>query len=220
MNGWIKLHRQLLNSAVFQNEKMLKVWVWCLLKATHDQHEAVIGRQKVMLEPGQFIFGRKKASLELNMPETTIRDYINLLKFHQNITIKSTNKYSVVTVVNWALYQTDEEKSASKSTNKSPTNGQQMDTNKNVKNGKNGKEVKKHYAEYVRLTEEEYRKLTDKFGQAGTQDWIERLNLYKGSKGKKYASDYLTILNWAKKEDKHGNKSASADDWENQPDTL
>lgn len=62
------------------------------------------------------------------------------------------------------------------------------------------KPAKKKYAEHVSLTEEEYQKLVAQFGKEGTQDKIENLNLYKGSKGKKYKSDYMTILSWHKKE--------------------
>lgn len=59
----------------------------------------------------------------------------------------------------------------------------------------------------VILTEEQYQKLIDKFGEEITLDWIERLHLYIGSKGKKYEDHYLTILNWNRRENK--NKS----DW-------
>ena len=64
------------------------------------------------------------------------------------------------------------------------------------------KPTKKKYADFVSLTEEEYQKLVAQFGEEGTRDKIENLNLYKGSKGKKYKSDYMTILSWDKKEQK------------------
>lgn len=55
---------------------------------------------------------------------------------------------------------------------------------------------KKQYAEYVSLKEEEYQKLVDGYGQAAADKFVEELNLYKGSTGKTYKSDYMTILNW------------------------
>ncbi|MFY0760221.1 DUF4373 domain-containing protein [Metabacillus dongyingensis] len=64
------------------------------------------------------------------------------------------------------------------------------------------KEKKKEYATFVTLTEDEYSKLLEKFGEEDTKDRIERLSFYKGSKGVKYKSDYMTILNWANKEEK------------------
>jgi len=72
MKGWIKLHRQLLSSHIFQNEKLLKTWIWCLMKASHTERTQVVGRQKVDLEPGQFVTGRHAAAAELGMaPSTT-----------------------------------------------------------------------------------------------------------------------------------------------------
>ena len=57
--------------------------------------------------------------------------------------------------------------------------------------------VKKElYANIVQLSKEEYQKLTEKFGEAGTRERIESLSLYIQSKGDKYKSHYATILNW------------------------
>lgn len=137
--GWIKLHRCLMDKAIFDNEKLLKVFIWCLLKASRKEREQVIGLQKIALEPGQFIYGRKKAAKELNLSGSTIQRYMTHLKNNQTIDIKPNNKFSLVTVVNWELYQMKEEEVNSKMDNKWTTDGQQMDTNKNVKNVKNVK---------------------------------------------------------------------------------
>lgn len=134
--GWIKIHRQLLGSNIFQNEKLLKIWMWCLLKATHTEREQIVGRQKVQLKEGQFITGRHAAAAELGMAPSTAWDYLKLLENEDCINIKSNNKFSVVTIVNWDFYQGQDEKSDSKSDSKKTTNGQQMDTNKNNKNVK------------------------------------------------------------------------------------
>lgn len=55
---------------------------------------------------------------------------------------------------------------------------------------------KKHYAEYVMLTEQEYQKLVEAHGEAMVQRMIEILDNYKGAKGKRYKDDYRAILNW------------------------
>lgn len=57
-------------------------------------------------------------------------------------------------------------------------------------------EIKNIYAEYVTMTENEYNKLVEKHGQALTEQMIEVLDNYKGSKGKTYKSDYRAILSW------------------------
>ena len=142
MTGWIKLHRKILDSPIFQNEKLFKVFAYCLMKASHKEHTQLVGRRVVHLKKGQFVFGRKRASEELRLKESTIRDYVKLLENLGTIDIKSDNKFSVITVVNWSIYQTDEEISDNKYDNKSTTNQHQINTNKNVKNGENDKNEK------------------------------------------------------------------------------
>lgn len=55
---------------------------------------------------------------------------------------------------------------------------------------------KKKYAEAVTMTEEEYQKLSEQHSKAFVDKCIEILNNYKLSSGKRYKSDYHTILNW------------------------
>lgn len=151
MAGWIKLHRKLKNSLVFDNPDLLKVWIWCLLKATHDDYIQMIGLQEVELEKGQFIFGRKVAANELKMSESKTYRLIKKLETMQNLNIKANNKYSIITIANWELYQFDENKNEQQfeqqMNNKRTTNEQQMNTNKNIKNNKNNKNNNNIYSE-------------------------------------------------------------------------
>lgn len=54
----------------------------------------------------------------------------------------------------------------------------------------------------ILLFEEEYQKLVERFGEVGAKDKLEALSLYKWSHGKKYDSDYYTVLSWARKDEK------------------
>ena len=128
--SWIKLYRKLLHSPIFENEKALKIWIWCLCKATHKGMQQLVGQQIIELQTGQFIFGREKASEELRMTESTVYKYMKLLEKLKMISIKSNNKFSVVTLENWEEYQGEEQQK----NNKVTTKEQQSNTNKNVKN--------------------------------------------------------------------------------------
>ena len=107
MNGWIKLHRKITESPVFDNSNLLKLWLWCLCKATHTEHEVIVGKQIIKLLPGQFVFGRLKAAEILNMNDRTVYDYMKLLNKLEMISMKTNNKFTLVTIVNWAVYQGD-----------------------------------------------------------------------------------------------------------------
>ncbi len=121
--GWVKLYRKIADGQIFQNEKLLKVFIWCLIKASHQEHVFLHGRRKISLKPGQFITGRKKAGEELDMPPSTAWFYLKFLEADNTIDIKSNNKYSLITVINWELYQSSEENLNSNFDNKRTTNG-------------------------------------------------------------------------------------------------
>ena len=162
--SYIKLFRKLLKSPIWENEKALKIWLWCLLKATHIERDQLVGQQIIHLEKGQFIFGREKAAEELSMTESTVYKYIKLLEKLQMISIKSNNKFSVVSIEKWEEYQVEE----LKNDNKVTTKEQQSNTNKNVKNiylylfNKYSEQLKeKKFSEQIKLinqcrNEEEY----------------------------------------------------------------
>ena len=108
MEGYIKLYRKLLESPIFQNEKALKIWIWCLCKATHKEIDVLVGQQIVHLESGQFVFGRKKASKELKINESTVYKYMQLLQDMLMVHIESNTKFTVVTIEKWQEYQIEE----------------------------------------------------------------------------------------------------------------
>jgi len=56
----------------------------------------------------------------------------------------------------------------------------------------------------VRMTEAEWKKLSDTHGEAKAKEYVRRLEVYIGSKGKKYKSHYFTILNWISKDEAEG----------------
>lgn len=81
---------------------------------------------------------------------------------------------------------------------KSNADAMQMQCDSNPIKERKGKEkkVKNIYSEFVSMTDDEYKKLIDSYGESNTEKMIETLNNYKGSSGKKYKSDYLAVLNW------------------------
>jgi len=94
----------------------------------------MIGNQQITLQPGQFIFGRRKASKEIGLSERQTRTCIDSLKTMENLTIKTTNKFSVVTVVNWASYQVSEDKTTRKTTSNRPATCHKQECNNGRKN--------------------------------------------------------------------------------------
>jgi len=106
--GYVRLWRKSLDAGWIKNYKLWCFWTYCLMKATHKEYDAVVGLQIVHLMPGQFIFGRRKAATETGLTEREIRTVLDFLRKAGNLTIKTTNKFSIITIVNWTIYQSVE----------------------------------------------------------------------------------------------------------------
>lgn len=141
MEGYVKLHRKVIENGWLKNHSLWILWSYLLLKATHTAHKQRITIKKnagtftkeVLLRPGQVIFGRKKAAEDTGLSEQNIRTALKHLVTLQNINIKSTKNYSVITLINWAYYQCEPKNL----TNCQPSINQVLTTNKNDKNDKN-----------------------------------------------------------------------------------
>ena len=125
-NGWILLHRKLLDNPVCKNPKWFTLWVILLLLASHKEKDDFIWNgQQVKLKKGEFITGRKKLKDLTGIAETTIEralDYFE--KSGHQIQQQKTTKFRLITILNWEKYQ----KLDSKADNRRTTDGQQTDT--------------------------------------------------------------------------------------------
>lgn len=143
-DGWVCLHRKIIDSMVFQNEGLLKVWIWCLAKANHEIKWVPImtgrGSSIVKVEPGQFIFGRKTAAKELKMKESTVQDRMKILQKHQNIVMQPNSHYSIITIMNWKRYQKKIIES-NRQPDKQATGKQQASNTDNNDNNYNNKNI-------------------------------------------------------------------------------
>lgn len=131
MDGWIRLHRKILFSAVWEDVNALRVFVWALLRANHTTRTIRFNGEEIDLQPGQFVSGRFAGARECRMKPSTFRNACDRLSKTQNLDIKSDNQKSVYTVVKWEDYQTGEAQEDNTEDNGRTTGGQREDTDKN-----------------------------------------------------------------------------------------
>lgn len=137
-NGWIKIHRKLLeNPIIMKDADHLAVWVYLLLNATHAEYPALFKGQKIILQPGQLIAGRKSIASKLDVNESKVRRILDCFESDQQIDRQRSNQNTLITLTNWEKYQLCDQQINQQMTNQRPTNDQPPTTNKNVKNVKN-----------------------------------------------------------------------------------
>ncbi len=136
INGFIKLHRKLVEWGWYSNSVVKCVFLHILMVANYKNTQ-YMGRD---LKPGQAIIGRKKMAAELGFSEQQIRTALNKLKSTGEITLESTNRYTIATIENWALYQCCDDDCNQQITNNQPTDNQQITNNQpHLKKDKNNK---------------------------------------------------------------------------------
>lgn len=128
-NGYIKLHRQMLNWEWYDDSNTMRLFIHLLLSANHESQNWH-GQE---IKSGQLVTGRLKLANSLKLSEQQIRTSLNRLKSTNEITIKSTKSFSIITINKWNLYQRNNQQSNQQITNNQPTDNQQITTNKNVR---------------------------------------------------------------------------------------
>ena len=240
MEGWIKIHRKILeNPIICKDSDYLAVWIYLLLNATHKEIPALFKGKKITLQKGQLITGRKSISNQLKISESKIYRIINDFKSEQQIEQQTSNQNSLITILNWDKYQQVEQQNEQQMNNERTADEQRVNTNKNEKNGKNvkneiynipaseaetssadtAKANRKHkYGEYknVLLKDKELQTLKKEY--ENWEELIKYLDEYIEMKGYKAKSHYLCIKKWVvdavKKKSKKNN--STIEEWLNE----
>ena len=196
-NGWIKLHRKLLdNPIIMKDSDHLAVWTYLLLNATHAEYPALFKGQKIILKPGQLITGRKSIAEKLSINESKVRRILDSFENDQQIDRQRSNQNSLISLNNWELYQIFDQQIDQQMTNNRPTDDQQPTTNKKNKNVKNEKNVTNTYSDIPELNEAilEFVKFRKGIKKPMTDNAIKLL-IGKLNKMTSIASEQIDIIN-------------------------
>jgi len=137
MSGWIKIHRKFLDWQWFKKPEAVQLFIYMLLKANHKDGNW----QGHEIKKGQFITSAQTISNDTKLSLQVVRTLLKKFELTNEIIVKSTNKFTMLTICKYECYQ-DENNTANKQlTNKQQTTNKQLTTNKNEKKEKNEKEV-------------------------------------------------------------------------------
>lgn len=143
--GYIKLYRKVTNSFVWTNSDMFKLWILCLMKASHEDRKFLFNGQEVRLTSGQFVTGAHAIAKEYNegvssdkaIAWRTLWRWLKKFENEELLTIQSNARYSVITIKNWSDYQSGDKPL----TSQRQSSDKPLTTYKNDKNDKNEKNI-------------------------------------------------------------------------------
>lgn len=146
MEGWVKLHRELIEKPIWLNSKpehkAILITLLCL--ANHAEKSWEWQGKQFSLESGQFITSLESLKEKTGKGITiqNIRSCLKRLEKLQFLTNKSTKTGRLITIINWGLYQSEETKPTKLPTKNQQRTNKEPTTNKNDKNNKNERKEK------------------------------------------------------------------------------
>ena len=121
MERWIKLYPKILYWEWYNNTNVKVLFFHCLLKANFQERKW----NGFIIERGQFVTSIATLSKELGLTPMQIRAAMQKLQKSEEITIRTTNRFTIITICKYASYQdtlNEQEQTNEQSDNKQITN--------------------------------------------------------------------------------------------------
>ena len=142
-NGFISLHRKLLNWEWYTDVNVKTLFIHCLLRANFKDRN----HKGIPLKRGQFITSLRKLSIETGLSERQVRTALDKLKMTNELTNDSNNQYRIITVLKYNEYQKIDKQDDKEVTNERQASDKQTTTDNNIYNVNkdNKKQVNKRF---------------------------------------------------------------------------
>ena len=124
MERWVKIYDSILEWEWSDDPNMVSLWVHLLLRANYKDKKW----HGIEVKRGQLVTGRAVLSELTGLSERSIRTCLARLQETGEIFIKTTNKYSIITICKYERYQQNEKTNDQQTTSKRPANDQQTTT--------------------------------------------------------------------------------------------
>ena len=175
MEGWIALHRKILENPIATKPKYAWLWTTLLLLANHQETSFIFNNKKTTIARGQILTGRKKLAEITGISEGTVETILNYLQTQQQIQQQKTNKFRLITIPKYNTYQDIQQHNLQQTDNKLTTKKQQTDTYNNINNVNNVNNVNKD--DTILLSKNEF--LPDNLSIQPNSQINDILNLFK-----------------------------------------
>ncbi|HDF9031878.1 TPA: DnaD domain-containing protein [Staphylococcus aureus] len=111
MTGWISIDRSIQNHWLFKEKRTFskfEAWIYLLMEANHSKAKVPIGNQIVTVERGQRLTSILTLSDLFNWSRFKVKTFLDLLESDGMLEVKTTSKYTLITIVNYDFYQSEQ----------------------------------------------------------------------------------------------------------------
>jgi hypothetical protein len=182
--GWIKLHRQILEWEWYSDNNCFRLFLHLLLKANHKEKRF----KGIELKVGSIVTSRDLLARETGLSSQQIRTALNKLISTNEITSKTSSQGTILQIVSYEKYQVV----TNEITNEQPTSNQQVTTNKNI--NKENKEIYiPEFSEFLQFAIEQVTNINKDEVKLKYESW--KVNEWKDGNNKQIKNWKTKLLN-------------------------
>lgn len=156
MEGWISLHRQMMENELYFSEKFTKsaAWIDLLLLARHSSGTKFIHGIEIKMQPGDLCYSQLSLGERWKWNFKTVKKFLDLLTDRQMITYRGGKVTTIISIKNWGKYQKSGEQNHIDNKGESAVLGQARENRKENRtenkretnnNGDNGDKKKRKF---------------------------------------------------------------------------
>jgi len=106
--GYIKLHRQIQDCQIWVDEEpfdMRSAWIDLLMLANHRDKDIIFDYKPLTIKRGQYLTSVRKLGARWSWSKNRVLKYLKLLERLKMIERESSNQRTLLTIVNYEIYQ-------------------------------------------------------------------------------------------------------------------
>lgn len=107
--GWISIHRKIKNSNWYKDSQYVHLWLHLLLSACYKDTDVKVGNNIIHLKRGQLLTSRKSLESDVHIQESKIYRILKCFENEQQIEQQKNRKYTIISIINYDMYQQNEQ---------------------------------------------------------------------------------------------------------------
>lgn len=208
MDGWIKLHRKIMDTPLYLSEPFtrMQAWIDLLLLANHKEGFFYVRGNKVVVGRGQIGTSSRTLANRWQWSRGKVERFLQDLEESGQIKPQKTNVITLISICNYDEYQNAEPQNEPQTSHRQTTNEPQTDPNKNDNNVNNANnDNKESKGKTSRFTPPTLQEVENYINEKGYSFEAENFFDFYESKGwfvgKNKMKDWkAAVRNWARGE--------------------
>ncbi|WP_342388127.1 DNA replication protein DnaD [Salinicoccus bachuensis] len=200
MSSWFSIHRSIKNHWLFQEERKFskfEAWFFILMETNFADGKVPIGNQIVSVKRGEFFTSKLKLSEKFGWSRKKLDAFLRALERDNMIHIKSTTKYTLITVVNYDFYQGNEGRNAQQKRQQERQQSEQQPHNNRTSNAQQLHTTNK---------KKEFNNVNNLYSAAGEESNSSYEHVDKGHEPKEKTNTVDLLNKYGMPDNKLGNK--------------